>query len=96
MRFYNDTDATIWDGKKTLKFIDGVLEVNDNQMIALLKGAGYKHDEGETQSTLDVETKDEYSEWTKNELVRELVLLGVDFDKRQPKSELVALLEGAK
>lgn len=52
-----------------------------------------------TQDTKENETQDianhkvDWESHTKNDLVKELVKRGIEFNKRQPKDELIALLE---
>lgn len=117
MRFYSDIEGneTVWDGKKAVPFIDGVIETTDKALIDLLKRCKYRRedDSGETEQrdtggqAVEKEqvnepiqdTKEKVTDWsehTKNDLVKELVKRGIDFNKRQPKDDLIALLEGGE
>ena len=117
MKFYSDIEGnqTVWDGRKAVPFIDGVIETTDPALIDLLRRCGYREDEANGQAeqrdtgrqeveaeqanepVQDTEEKaTDWSEMTKNDLVKELVERGIDFNKRQPKDELVALLEGGE
>jgi len=95
-------NEAIWDGKKAVPFVEGKLETGDKMLIAILDRAGYERiegaDDGETEQrdTGRQEVEAEQTDWndkTKNEIVKELVKRGVEFNKRQPKSELIDLLE---
>ena len=102
-------NEAIWDGKKAVPFVEGKLETGDKMLIAILDRSGYERiggaEDGETEQRdtgrQEVEaeqaeptTETEWNDKTKNEIVKELVRRGVEFNKRQPKSELIDLLGG--
>ena len=60
------------------------------------RDAGRQEVEAEqvSEPVRDTEETTDWSGMTKNELVKELVKRGIDFNKRQPKDELIALLGG--
>ena len=96
-------NESIWDGRKAVPFVDGKLETNDKTLIAILDRAGYERiggvDDGKTEQrdTGRQEAEAEQTDWkdkTKNEIVKELARRGVEFNKRQSKSELIDLLGG--
>ena len=103
MKFYSDKDCNehVWTGKKLVTFKSGVIETDDKDTIDLLTKAGYRKDEADGQAeqrdtkrqTVKKKQTDR-SNHTKNELVKELVERGIDFDKRQNKDELIKLLGG--
>ena len=111
MRFYSDVEGnqTVWDGKKAVPFVDGIIETTDPALIDLLRRCGYRNDgvqafpvehtrkpiepaKAETVAP-EIDIVTDWSEMTKNDLVKELVKRGVGFNKRQNKDELIALLE---
>ena len=98
MKFYSDTngsESVMYRGA-IYHFQNGVLETNDKGLIEVLKKY-YKHDmnpyEAPQGNVDEQESETDYDSMTKNQLVRELVKAGADFDKRQRKSELIDLLK---
>ena len=103
MKFYSDIEGnrSVWDGSKSVPFVNGTIETTDPALIDLLRRCGYREDEANGQAEQRdterqaVEKKQtDWSNHTKNELVKELVKRGVDFNKRQSKDELIKLLGG--
>ena len=102
-------NRSVWTGSKSVPFVNGIIETTDPALIDLLKRCGYRNDGVQTfpvehthkpiepakAETVVPETDvvTDWSEMTKNDLVKELVKRGVDFNKRQNKDELIALLE---
>ena len=104
MKFYSDIEGnrSVWTGSKSVPFVNGIIETTDPALIKLLTKAGYRKDEADGRQAEQGNTKrqtveKEQADWsgyTKNELVKELVNRGIEFNKRQPKDELIALLGG--
>ena len=103
MKFYSDIEGnrSVWDGSKLIPFIDGVIETTDPAVIELLRRCGYREGEangqaqqGNTKRQTAEKEQTDWSGYTKNELVKELVKRGIDFNKRQNKDELIKLLGG--
>ena len=104
MRFYSDKDCNehVWTGKKLITFENGVIETQEKELIDLLTKAGYRKDEADGRQAEQGDTKGQkiekkqidWSSHTKNELVKELVKRGIDYNKRQNKDELIDLLGG--
>lgn len=103
MKFYSDIEAnaTVWDGRKAVPFVNGIIETTDPALIELLRRCGYREDEangqaeqGYTKRQTAEKKQTDWSSHTKNELVKELFKRGIDFNKRQNKDELIALLGG--
>ena len=104
MKFYSDKACNehVWTGKRLVTFENGIIETQDKELIDLLRRCGYRKDEadgrqaeqGNTERQTAEKEQIDWSGYTKNELVKELVKRGIDFNKRQNKDELIKLLGG--
>jgi hypothetical protein len=98
MKFYSDIPATlgVWDGEKMLTFEGGIYETDDPREIALLKNAGYRHDEV-TPPAPDTPLEEEQKPldaMTFHELRAEAKAAGVQGYGKMSKAALVEALKG--
>ena len=96
MKFYGKNEI-VWDkenDKELCRFINGEIETSDLRVIKCLKGLNYRSDDnGETEQG-NTEGQETQTEQTKKEIMALLDEKNIEYNPRDKKEVLLALLGG--